>query len=152
MRKLILAVLVFVAGSTATPSTARADIGIGIFLVQPTGLDLKLGLGARSGLDIVIGVENINNEVSYGHVTYLLTPFIAHGSDVIVPFRIGIGGALFGLVEDNIGAKLRVPLELGFRFRRTPLEIYGEIAFCITFFNSNADFELDGGIGLRFYF
>lgn len=152
MRALILAALILAAASTAAPATARADVGIGIFLIQPTGLDIKLGLDARSGLDIVLGVADIDSDVSYGHITYLVTPFVGRGSSAIVPFRIGIGGAIFGLLEDNAGVALRVPLELGVRFRSVPFEIYGEVAFRVVFFNSNADFDLDGGVGLRSYF
>ena len=55
MRKLLLTTVVFglVVAARATP--ARADIGLGLFLGEPTGLDLKIGLGNRSGLDILFG-------------------------------------------------------------------------------------------------
>jgi hypothetical protein len=48
-----------------------------------------------------------------------------------------------------------VPLEVGLWFRRTPLEIYGEIALLLTVLDSNSNYDrlrLQGGIGLRFYF
>jgi hypothetical protein len=41
------------------------------------------------------------------------------------------------------------------RFRRTPVEIYGEIALKLTFIDEDNDHrtvDLDGGIGIRFYF
>ena len=159
MRKLILAVALFVASSTAAPSAARADIGIGIFLFEPTGLDIKLGLGPRTGLDIVLGISDIRGDESYGHVTYLVTPFVARGSGVLVPFRIGIGAAVFGVAENDVGVALRVPFELGFRFRSVDLEIYFEITPRLVFVGDNGDpnrdnafFDLDAGFGLRFYF
>ena len=51
MRKAIVIALLCVA------STAWADqgVGIGLFVGEPLGLDLKLGLGYRSNLDIVLG-------------------------------------------------------------------------------------------------
>ncbi len=47
---------------------------------------------------------------------------------------------------------MRVPLELGLRFTRTPLEIYFEVALLITLIDGNDDVDGQGGLGLRFYF
>ena len=151
MRKLTLALLVVLALS----SRARAEaIGIGLFLGEPSGLDLKVGLGAKSSIDIVIGQTSFRDSCTdYLHITYLLTPFVARGRSVLVPFRIGIGGAAIGVVDDNAHAAVRMPLEIGFRFRRTPLEIYGEVALKGVFVEEDfIRFDVDGGIGVRFYF
>jgi hypothetical protein len=154
MQKLILALLL-----VALPVSARAEtIGLGLFLGEPTGLDIKVGLGRRSSLDVVIGQSSFRDaRTDYLHVTYLLTPFVARGRSVLVPLRIGIGGAAIGLIEDDgfeAGA-VRMPFEIGFRFRSVPFEIYGEITLLGVFTDSDdevIDFELDGGIGFRFYF
>lgn len=151
MRKLALALLVLFA----LPATSRAEsIGIGLFLGEPSGLDLKIGLGAKSSIDIVIGQSSFkDSRTDYLHVTYLLTPFVARGNSVLVPFRIGIGAAAIGVVDDNAHAAVRMPLEIGFRFRRTPLEIYGEVALKGVFVEEDfITFDVDGGIGVRFYF
>ena len=151
MRKLTLALLVLLALS----SRARAEaIGIGLFLGEPSGLDIKVGLSAKSSIDIVVGQTSFrDNRTDYLHMTYLLTPFVARGRSVLVPFRIGIGAAAIGVVDDNAHAAVRVPLEIGFRFRRTPLEIYGEVALKGVFVEEDfIKFDVDGGIGIRFYF
>jgi hypothetical protein len=151
MRKLVLA-LVLVA---AFESTSRAEsVGIGLFLGEPSGLDLKVGLSAKSSIDIVIGQTSFReNRTDYLHITWLLTPFVARGRSVLVPFRIGIGAAAIGVVDDNAHAAVRVPLEIGFRFRRTPIEIYGEVAIKGVFVEEDfIKFDVDGGIGIRFYF
>ena len=151
MRKHALAMLVLLAMS----STARAEaIGLGLFLGEPSGLDIKVGLSAKSSIDIVIGQSSFrDNRTDYLHITYLLTPFVARGNSVLVPFRIGIGAAALGVVDDNAHAAVRVPLEIGFRFRRTPLEIYGEVAIKGVFVEEDfITFDVDGGIGIRFYF
>jgi len=150
-----LARAAFVCVLLALHGTARAEaVGIGLFLGEPSGLDIKVGLGRRSSLDIVIGATTFrDNRTDYFHLTYLLTPFVANGRSVIVPFRIGIGGAALGVVDDNAHFAVRVPLEIGFRFRRTPLEIYGEIAIKGTFIEEDfIHFDVDGGVGIRFYF
>jgi hypothetical protein len=76
---------------------------------------------------------------------------------VLIPLRIGIGGAAYdgGRFANEINLAVRAPLELGLRFRRTPLEIYGEIALEITFVdggNNDETVNVQGGVGIRFYF
>ncbi len=154
MRKHLLTTAVFglVAAARATP--ARADVGLGVFLGEPTGLDLKVGLDHRSALDIVLGFTRLSsNADGYGHVTYLVTPLVAQGDAVTVPLRVGIGGAVFGTSND-LAVAIRAPLEVGLRLRRSPIEFYGEIALAFVFVDPDNDLELDvqGGGGFRLYF
>ena len=156
MRKLVLAVILLGAAPAA-----HADVGLGLFLGRPTGFDAKLGLDARSGLDIVVGWDYYDNRSDYAHLTYLLTPVVSQGRSVIVPLRFGIGVAIFDdyyyfhRFGDHFGMAVRVPAELGVRFRSVPLEIYGEIALRVNLFFDDVYYdrvELDGGIGFRIYF
>ena len=155
MRKLLQTTVVFglvVVAARATP--ARADVGLGLFLGDPTGLDLKVGLDVRSGLDIVLGFTRLaTNSDGYGHVTYLVTPLVAQGDAVTVPLRLGIGAAVFG-DRNDLSFAVRAPFELGLRLRRTPLEFYGEIALALAFIDPQNDLELElqGGGGFRLYF
>jgi hypothetical protein len=150
MRKVIL-VLVLLAA--ASPSTARADTALGVFVGQPFGLDLKLGMGRRNALDIVVGASDYRDgALNYVHLTYLVTVARGHGDGVLIPLRLGIGGAILGF-DNDIDVAARVPLQLGLRFR-SKIELYGEIALKLTFIDDDrgAFADLDGGIGLRFYF
>jgi hypothetical protein len=140
----------------ALAGTAQADpqngIGIGIFIGEPTGLDIKIGLERRSALDIVLGATSFENgRVSYGHLTYLVRVAMGRGESVTVPLRLGIGGAVIGATEEDVTFAARLPLQLGLRFRRTPIEIYGEVAF-VLYFVDPIDTGIDGGVGLRVYF
>ena len=148
MRILVIAIVVLGLGGTA-----RADpIGIGVFIGEPTGLDIKIGFQRRSALDIVIGETSLRDgRVSYAHFTYLYTLAVARGDSVLVPLRLGIGGWAAGLTEDGEALGARVPFEIGLRFRRSPLEIYGEITFVLQLVHDVND-DIDGGIGLRVYF
>lgn len=154
MRKLVLAIAIALV---ALPlASARAEgLGIGFFLGEPTGLDLKVDLQQRSALDVVLGITSIRNrEPLYAHLTYLVTPFVGQGQAVRVPLRLGIGAAMYGRSND-INAGVRVPIELGLWFRRTPLEIYGELALLLTLIDDDENYnrlDLQGGGGLRFYF
>ena len=158
IKKLVLiAALVF-----ASAQPARAEVGFGIFIGEPTGLDVKLDLSRKSALDILVGYyshwDHYDTDGAYGHLTYLVQPFVAHGDSVIVPLRLGIGIAIFDEYRrfaDDINLAARVPFEVGLRFRRTPLELYFEIALKVTFLDGephdHRTVDLDGGIGLRFY-
>jgi hypothetical protein len=154
MRKLLLTTLVFglVIAGRATP--ARADFGLGLFLGEPTGVDMKIGLSHRSGLDIVLGFTTLReNRDGYGHLTYLLTPLVAQGDAVTVPIRLGIGAAIFGSSND-LSFAVRAPFEVGIRLHRTPLEFYGELALAMVFVDPANELRLDlqGGLGFRVYF
>jgi hypothetical protein len=149
MRKLVIATLLVLG----LGSTARAEsIGIGVFLGEPTGLDINIGLQRRSALDIVLGASRFDEgRVSYGHLQYLVVLGVARGQSINVPFRLGVGVAFYGVTEDATAVAARVPFQLGLRFRRTPLEIYGEIAFVVQLID-DIDTDVDGGIGIRVYF
>jgi hypothetical protein len=156
MRTTAAAVLV-AAALLAQPRPAHAEFGIGLFVGEPIGLTVKADLARRSALEILIGQTTYDDGRSgYGHVTYLVTPFAARGRSVIIPFRLGIGAAIYdeGEFGDDVNVAARFPFQLAFRFR-APLELYFEIAMKLTFVDSNDNqdvVDLDGGVGLRFYF
>ncbi len=149
MKKLVLLAILLVSTS------ARADFALGGFLGDPTGIDFKFGVGNRSSLDMLVGWYGYHDRFDYNgyaHVTYLVTPVVGQGNSVLVPLRLGIGGAIFG-DANNVDVGIRFPLELGLRFRSAPLEIYGEIALLLAFVHPNYGFtDLQGGVGIRFYF
>lgn len=155
MRKLLVTTVVFGIVLAARTTPASADFGIGIFLGDPSGLDLKIGLTNRTGLDLVLGFNTFRNgRADYGHLTYLVTPLVAHGDAVLVPIRLGIGAALYGGSND-LDFAVRAPLEIALRLRNAPLEFYGEIAVAFTLFDPNEDAlqaDLQGGLGFRVFF
>ncbi len=149
MRRLTIALLLLVL----TRAPARADgFGIGFFLGDPTGLDLKIDLERRSALDIVLGIYDFRDgrDAGYAHLTYLVTPVVARGRSVNVPLRLGVGAAVFGFRSD-VHAGIRAPFELALAFKRTPMEIYFEIAALLALIGEDPRFDLQGGVGLRFY-
>ena len=153
----LLASIVILAAVAATPRAARAEggVGLGIFVGDPFGLDLKIDLQRRSALDVVLGFNTIRDgRADYGHLTYLVTPVIGHGRSVLVPLRLGIGVAVFDdgvRFGDRVDVGVRAPLEVAFMFRSAPLELYGEIALLVPFVRQ-VEADLQGGIGFRIYF
>ena len=154
MRRAIVTSVILAAVAVGAPRQARADVGLGLFLGEPSGLDLKIDLQRRSALDLVLGFSTFQDgRADYGHLTYLVTPVVGHGRSVWVPLRLGIGVAVFddGRFGDNVDVAVRAPLEVGLMFRSAPIELYGEIALFIPFVRG-VDADLQGGIGFRLYF
>ncbi len=154
MRKLILVIVALVA----MPRPSHAGVGIGMFLGEPLGLTLKADLKKRTSLEFLIGVDDWDKDRGhdgYAHLTFLAAPFVAQGDSVVVPFRLGIGVAVYDEGDqdwgDDIDLAARAPFQVAFQFKGTPLEIYLEIALRLELFH---DFhaEPDGGLGVRFYF
>ncbi|MGE0399089.1 MAG: hypothetical protein AB7T06_20430 [Kofleriaceae bacterium] len=149
MKKLIVALVIACVGLSAR--AARADVALGLFVGRPSGLDLKLDLQPRSSLDVLLGWTTFERgRATYGHLTYLFTIAAGRGRSVIIPLRIGIGAAVFGN-SDHLDVGARVPFEIAFRFRATPLELYLEPALLLTA-THGGDLSGQFGLGLRFYF
>jgi hypothetical protein len=154
----VAAAALVAAALVAAPRQAKADIGLGLFVGEPLGLTLKVDLQRRSALEVLIGQTSYEDGRSgYGHVTFLITPFAARGRSVIVPFRLGIGAAIYdegGDFGNDVNVAARFPFQVAFRFR-APVELYFEIALLLEFLDANDNNDLldvDGGIGFRFYF
>jgi hypothetical protein len=139
-----------------TAAPARAEVGVGLFVGEPFGFDLLLGLERNTALDLVLGATTFRDgRADYGHLTYLVTPVVGRGRSVWVPLRLGVGAAFYdggGDFADEVNLAVRAPLQVGLRLRRTPLEFYGEIAVKVTLLDdndNNSTVDLDGGFGLR---
>ena len=154
LRKAILALALI--GSTAAP--ARADVGLGLIVGEPTALDLKLGFDRVSALDLAFGIDRAWDAYGYYfHATYLATLAVARGNSVNVPVRLGIGGAVFwgDTHFDGFALGVRAPIELALRFRRAPIEIYLELALMLVVVDPAPSYvylQGQGGLGLRVYF
>jgi hypothetical protein len=147
------------AVAVARPSAARADVGLGLFLGEPTGVSLKVDVQRRAALDFVFGATSFrDSRANYAHLTYLVTPVLGHGRAVSIHLRVGVGAALFdgrGDFGDELNVAVRAPAQLAFVFRRTPLELYAELSAKVTFLDANDDqdlFDVDSGVGARLMF
>lgn len=158
MRKAILVSVAAATTALAAAPEAHAGVGIGMFLGEPLGLTIKADLKKRTSLEFLIGVDDYDEDRGrdgYGHLTFLAAPFVARGDSVAVPFRIGLGVAVYdeGGADwgDDINIAARAPFQIAFQFKSTPLELYLELALRLELFD-DLGAELDGGLGFRFYF
>lgn len=147
------------AVTAVASAPAHADVGLGVFIGEPIGVNLKVDLDRRSSLDLLFGATSARKTRSnYGHVSYLVAPVIGHGRRVSIHLRLGLGVALFdddNGFADEVNVAVRTPLQIGWVFRRVPLEIYAEAALKLNLIDSGDDLQfldLDAGAGVRLLF
>jgi hypothetical protein len=159
----VAAALLAVWVSAPQPARAAKGIGaprfgLGFILGEPTGITGKLFLQENHALDFILAYD-ITDEAFAVAVDYHFVFDLARFSSGRMPLYVGIGGklAVFGDKgrrhnrNEDVAFGLRVPVGLSFFFDRVPIEIFLEIAPGIRVFpDTSAD--VDGGIGVRFYF
>jgi hypothetical protein len=162
MCRLVMPMCAFVFALVGAPGTARAELGLGAFLGRPTGFDLKVDFSDKVAFDMVAGVLHPGRngwDDPYIHGTILFQLANIRGTSVFVPFRLGVGAAIyddydgrrdndFDELDFNLAA--RMPFEVGVRFRKVPIEVYGEVAARLELID-DTHLRIDGGVGVRFY-
>lgn len=166
--RILLPLVILIGAVAARPGDAHADVGVGLFLGEPTGFTLKLGLQRNSSLEFLAGVEGYDDDRGhredwYFHGTWLVTPWAAQGESVVIPIRLGIGAAVYeddwDGGDEDLGIGVRAPFQLAFQFRSAPIELYLELSLLLRLlddedgFDDDDDFlDLGGGLGFRVYF
>jgi hypothetical protein len=107
-----------------------------------------------------VGAAFVEHDGLHIHVDYLWHPvMLATDEAFYLPLYFGIGGRILdhdhGRDDDDdfhLGA--RVPLGILFDFKRVPIDIFLEIALIVDIVTDHHDdrIDLNGGIGLRYYF
>lgn len=158
MRASILAAAL-AATVIAAPTAAHAGVGIGLFVGEPLGLTIKVDLKKKTALEILAGVDDWDDDRGrdgYAHLTFLASPFVAKGESVVIPFRLGIGAAVYDDGgNDDINVAVRAPFQVAFQFRSTPVEIYLELSLAFVFIDDDGNddhLDVGGGLGFRIYF
>ena len=158
MRSPTLVAAALAATVIAAPAAAHAGVGIGLFVGEPLGVTIKVDLQKKTALEILAGVDDYDDDRGrdgYAHLTFLAAPFVAKGESVVIPFRLGIGAAVYDDGgDDDVEVGIRAPFQLAFQFRSTPVEIYLELSILLELIDEddNDDLHLGGGLGFRIYF
>lgn len=151
MKRLVCTVLLFTA---LLLPLAAADVGAGILIGEPTGLSLSLNN------QYILGAAWSFRNYVHIHGDYLFyrsgIPEFEREFDKPVGWYLGGGAKLRIFTEEKdkedsaIGLGVRVPVGVSF-YALPELEIFAEIVPGIALF-PDTEFDLDGGIGLRYHF
>lgn len=149
MKKIILIAATFFLLANFTHSQSRG-FGLGIVLGEPTGLSAKLWTSSSNAFDFAAAWSFKGD----GHLL-LQADYVWHSFDLIrvssgrLPLYYGIGGRV--ILADDPLLGIRIPLGLNYQFASAPIDIFAEIVPILDLIPST-DFDLGGGIGVRFWF
>ena len=150
MKALIFAVvlLAFSVGALlADTGKAPGKLGLGVVLGAPTGFAGKFWTGSRTAVDAALGFGDISLQATYLWHSWDVFPQPDEGR---LPAYLGLGGRIKD-TEDDTKAGLRTVAGVAYILPGDPVEVFIELA---PVFNvaPKADVDIDGGIGLRYYF
>ena len=126
--------------------------GVGVIAGQPTGLTAKYNLDPKLSIDGGLGwVTSSDNKFHiYGSCIY-------HVYDLIqVPegkLPLYFGGGLRFINRENKDNKfgVRMPIGAEYQFKNLPVGAFIELVPVLNL-TPDTDFDLDGGIGIRYFF
>lgn len=128
--------------------------GAGLYLGEPTGLTVKGYLTERFALDGVAAWSFTNDAFTLiGDVTYEFLDIPVDTNTITLPFYAG-AGVKIGINSgpgDDTSVGIRVPVGVAVQWVEYPIEVFFELAPGIEMAPAT-DFDLTGGVGVRFYF
>lgn len=130
-------------------------------LGAPTGLAGKYYLSADTAIDFGVGLFRRwrERDGTAFHVDFLWHPAVLiNARPFLIPVYFGVGARAFDYHDDDdrddLALGVRVPAGIMLDFNRTPVDIFLELAFVFDFFDDarGRDTDLNGAVGLRYYF
>ena len=156
MRKIIIiftCTIISVALMTAAGEAAeRKKWGLGVIAGQPTGFTLKFMLDDISAIDAGVGWSTSGDDefAAYGDYLYHIYDLFGAAKGQLPLY---FGGGLSYIKRDSRDDKfgVRIPIGVEYLFERVPLGAFGEVVPVLNI-SPDTEFDLQGGIGIRFFF
>jgi len=133
-------------------SAGPGGFELGIILGEPSGISAKTWFDGNTALD---GAVSWSLKDKHSNDLYLHADFLWHDFDLIdqssglMPLYYGIGGRVILADDARLGA--RVPVGISWYLSGVPLDLFVEIAAVVDVI-PDTDFDINGGIGIRFIF
>ena len=143
-------VVLFLLFSNVVFANAPGRIGFGIILGEPTGISFKTWQSDEIAYDAALAWSLGKDGKVHVHVDYLIHNYkLIRTIKSNTPIYYGIGGRIKTKDETVLG--VRIPLGINFKSRKIPIDVFIEI---VPTFNliPQTEFDLEGGIGVRYYF
>ena len=126
-----------------------SGFGLGIIIGEPTGVSLKTWVSQKHAVDAGIA-WSLTNDWFHIHADYLIHNFeLIDVSQGELPFYFGFGARLG--IGNNFTLGARVPVGLAYLFEDAPLDVFVEVVPALQLINQ-IQFQMNGGIGIRYWF
>jgi hypothetical protein len=133
----------------ASPALAQRSIGIGGQVGDPTGVTVRIG-STGMAIDIAAGWNLSTNRI-FAQAHYIPGQIGLGVRPAAVRLFYGPGGFIGAGGSGNQDATFGVSFNTGLSLWTGPLEFFGQITPRLQLVEST-DFQLGGGVGLRYYF
>jgi hypothetical protein len=147
--KIRLQILLIFLGLSFCTSYAQKSFGIGIILGDPTGVSAKLYTGNSNAFDFAAAWSFEGSGNFLFQTDYVWQSALSKTSGGTFALYYGIGGRIVFADDPTVG--LRIPIGIDYIFSDAPIDIFAEIVPVLDLIPST-DFDLNGGIGVRFWF
>ena len=145
---MILFLITSLLFSSAGPGPGVFELGL--ILGEPTGISAKLWFDRDTALDGALSWSlRDNDDKLHIHADFLWHDYGLIHSSAVLPVYYGIGGRI--ILADNAHLGARVPIGISWLLGGAPLDLFIELAGILDIV-PDLDFDLNGGIGIRYIF
>ena len=156
MKKITIPIMMFIFLFTLFMSGANAAerkrIGLGVIAGEPTGLTGKFMLNDKTGIDGGVGWKTSGDSEFHIYADYLY-----HLYDILrvpqgqLPLYFGAGLRYVDRENKDDKFGVRIPLGIEYLFQNVSLGAFFELVPILNL-TPDTDFDLEAGIGIRFFF
>lgn len=144
-------VIVILLTSLLFSSTGPGHFELGVIVGEPTGISVKMWFDRNAAFDGAVSWSLKDKDEDL----HLHADFLWHNYSLIddpsglLPVYYGIGGRIILANDTRLGA--RVPLGISWLLGGAPLDLFIEAAVILDII-PETEFDMNGGIGIRFIF
>ncbi len=144
--------IIILITSVLFSSSGPGGFELGLILGEPTGISTKIWFDRDTALDGAVSwsLRERDEKDLYIHADFLWHNYrFINDSSGLLPLYYGIGARVVLADDARLGA--RAPVGISWLLNGAPLDLFIEIAAILDII-PETDFDINGGIGIRFIF
>jgi hypothetical protein len=153
LHKILMTALFLSAAAPAAQAATHGPFGLGVVLIDPTGLSANYYYEKQKSLAAGLGWSSKHLRLNLDHLWYRRDIIVIDKTPIDLYY--GVGGRFYqhekrnGDDESEIG--VRVPIGVSYIFQKIPVQVFGELSPALILVDDSA-FVIDISIGGRYYF